>query len=149
MNILSELTALLETLDVPFETGHYSGIPPDEYAVIVPLTDRLELFADNQPHTDVQEARLSLYCRNNYMRLRNRLTKALLESDFTVTDRRYIGMEDDTKYHHYAIDVVKNYELGESEINTDDIGNEPEAPEIKNGCKRPKPQNATYQKEEI
>jgi len=30
-----------------------------------------------------------------------------------VTDRRYIGHEDDTDYHHYAIDVAKEYELQE------------------------------------
>ena len=32
---------------------------------------------------------------------------------FTITDRRYIGHEDDTGYHHYAIDVAKYYILEE------------------------------------
>ena len=40
-------------------------------------------------------------------------TFALLNADFTVTERRYIGHEDDTGYHHYAIDVAKNYRLEE------------------------------------
>ena len=31
----------------------------------------------------------------------------------TITDRRYIGHEDDTGYHHYAIDVAHHYELEE------------------------------------
>jgi hypothetical protein len=37
----------------------------------------------------------------------------LLNDDFTVTERRYIGHEDDTGYHHYAIDVAKNYGMEE------------------------------------
>jgi hypothetical protein len=26
-----------------------------------------------------------------------------------VTERRYIGLEEDTSYHHFAIDVAKEY----------------------------------------
>ena len=110
MNILSELNELLTKVGVSFETGIYSGKATDEYVVIVPLSDRLEVFADNQPQTEIQEARLSLYCKSNYIKLRNRLTKALLESDFTITDRRYIGFENESKYHHYVIDLSKSYE---------------------------------------
>nr|WP_278532777.1 hypothetical protein [Dehalococcoides mccartyi] len=47
------------------------------------------------------------------MSLKNQIVRALLDADFTITDRRYIGHEDDTGYHHYAIDVAKNYELEE------------------------------------
>ncbi len=111
MNILSELNSLLENLKIPFETGHYSGIPPNEYIVIIPMTDSFELYADNTPQNEVQEARLSLYSKSNYYKLRNRLTKALLKADFTITDRRYIGFEADEKLHHYVIDVLKQYEL--------------------------------------
>ena len=32
-------------------------------------------------------------------------------SGFTITDRRYIGYESDTKYHHIAIDVAKHYNI--------------------------------------
>jgi hypothetical protein len=113
MNILSELTALLTGLNIPFEAGHYSGIPPDEYLVIIPLADSFALSADNLPQADVQEARLAIYSKKNYYPLRNQLTKKLLESDFTISDRRYIGFEADTKYHHAVIDVTKNYEIPE------------------------------------
>jgi hypothetical protein len=111
MSILTELSTLLEGLNVPFETGHFNGEAPDEYMVIVPLSDTLENFVDNLPTNDVQEVRLSIFTRNNYIKLRNQLTKYLLESDFTVTDRRYIGFEADTKVHHYVIEVLKNYEF--------------------------------------
>jgi hypothetical protein len=113
MNILEELTEILTELDVPFETGEFNGKAPDEYVVIVPLADTFDLHADNKPQSEVQEARLSLFCKGNYMRLRNRLTKVLLKTDFTITDRRYVGFEQDTKYHHYAIEVANNYELEE------------------------------------
>ncbi len=113
MNILEELVAVLTGLKIAFETGHYSGVPPDEYVVIVPLADTFRLLADNMPQADVQEARLSIFSKGNYHALRNKLTKVLLQEDFTVTDRRYIGFEQDTKMHHYAIEVAKNYEVEE------------------------------------
>jgi hypothetical protein len=113
MNILEDLTDLLTELDIPFETGEFSGKTPDEYVVIVPLADTFELHADNKPQTEVQEARLSLFCKGNYMRLRNKLTKVLLKTDFTITDRRYVGFEQDTKMHHYAIELSNLYELEE------------------------------------
>ena len=115
MNILTDLTALLTDLKIPFEAGHFSGIPPDEYIVIIPLVDSFELTADNMPQMDVQEARLAIYSKKNYYPLRNMLTKALLDLGFTITDRRYIGFEADTKFHHAAVDVAKSYEF-ESEV---------------------------------
>ena len=41
------------------------------------------------------------------------IVKALLSADFTVTARKYVGHEDDTGYHHYAVDTAKNYEMEE------------------------------------
>jgi hypothetical protein len=103
----------LHILDIPVETGVFSGVPLDEYIVITPMTDTFEVFADNRPRHEVQEARLSLFAKGNYMNLKNQVVEALLDTDFTITDRRYIGHEDDTGYHHYAIDVAKEYEIEE------------------------------------
>ena len=61
----------------------------------------------------MQEARLSLYSQGNYIKEKNRLVKALLADDFTITDRRYIGYESETGYHHFAVDVAKHYEMEE------------------------------------
>ncbi|MCR4437077.1 MAG: hypothetical protein NUV41_14830 [Eubacteriales bacterium] len=36
-----------------------------------------------------------------------------LQAGFTIADRRHIGHEDDIGYHHYAIDVAKEYEVRE------------------------------------
>ena len=113
MSILADIQAALSDLDVPIETGVFSDEPPEEYVVVTPLADTYELHADNLPEYETQEARLSLFSRGNYLKRKKQLSKALLAADFTITDRRYIGHEDDTGYHHYAIDVAKLYRLEE------------------------------------
>ena len=109
MSILSELNSLLDGLGIPAETGVFSAAAPDEYAVVTPLADIYEVHADNHPCFEVQEARLSLFSKKNYIRRKNRIAAALLAAGFTITDRRYIGYENDTDFHHYAIDVAKAY----------------------------------------
>jgi len=113
MSLLSDLNVVLIPLDIPVETGVFSGIPPDEYLVFIPLTDIFEVHADNSPGYDVQEVRISLFSKGNYQQRKRQITTALLNADITVTERRYIGHEDDTGYHHYTIDVAKNYRLEE------------------------------------
>ena len=113
MSILSELNVLCETANIPVETGVFSGVPPDEYLVLTPLTDTFTVFGDNKPLADINEVRISLFSKNNYLQRKNQLVRMLLQADFVITDRRYIGHEDDTGYHHYAIDVAKFYELEE------------------------------------
>ena len=113
MSILADIQSALSDLDIPIETGVFSDEPPEEYVVVTPLADTYELHADNLPEYETQEARLSLFSRGNYLKRNRQLSKALLAADFTITDRRYIGHEDDTGYHHYAIDVAKTYETEE------------------------------------
>ena len=111
MSILKELNTILDGLGISVETGVFKGKAPDEYAVITPMSDVFEGFADNAPHFEIQEARISLFDKGSYTALKNQIVRILLEADFIITDRRYIGHEDDTGYFHYAIDVAKNYEL--------------------------------------
>ena len=111
MNILEELSPLLEGLGVSVETGIFSGIAPDEYVVVTPMADGFPLFADDRPGYDQQEARLSVYSKGNYLALKSKIIGALLDADFTITARQYIGHEDDTKYHHYGVDVAKLYQM--------------------------------------
>ncbi len=109
MSLLSELNAIAESCGVPMETGVFTDPAPDTYLVLTPLSDGFDLNADNRPGIDIQEVRLSLFCKENYTKIKNRLVKAVLNADMTITDRRYIGFETDTGYHHYAIDVAKSY----------------------------------------
>ena len=113
MSILADIQSALSDLDIPIETGVFSDEPPEEYVVVTPLADTYELHADNLPGYEAQEARLSLFSKGNYLMRKGQLSNALLAADFVITDRRYIGHEDDTGYHHYAIDVAKLYGLEE------------------------------------
>lgn len=110
MGILEELNTVLAALDVPVETGVFSGKAPERYAVITPLSDAFDLHADNAPGVDIQEARISLFVKGNYTSLKNRIVRLLLQNDFTVTGRMYNGYETDTGYHHYTVDVARYYE---------------------------------------
>lgn len=113
MSLLSELTAIATELTLPVETGVFSGTAPNEYLVLTPLTDLLELHADNAPVGEVQEVRLTLYVKGSYTKYKNTITRALLQREITVTDRRYNGHDNDTGYHQYTIDVAKYYEMEE------------------------------------
>jgi hypothetical protein len=112
MSILSELNTLLSPV-LPVETGVFSGVPPDEYLVLTPMTEEFALFGDNTPLFNISEVRISLFSKGNYLQRKKQITALLLAAEFTITDRRYIGHEDDTGYHHYAIDVAKHCELKE------------------------------------
>lgn len=112
MTLLSEVKQIASSLDIPVETGVFSGKPPERYIVLTPLSDRLQLYADNAPESEVQEVRISLYTKASYISAKNALIRILLAADITITDSKYIGHEDDTDYYHYAVDTAKNYEYG-------------------------------------
>lgn len=113
MSLLSELNAVAKSLGIAVETGVFTDTAPNEYLVLTPLVDTFDLHADNTPGVDVQEVRLSLFTKGNYTKRKNQIVRALLAADITITDRRYVGHEDDSGYHHYAIDVANHYEMEE------------------------------------
>lgn len=105
-SLLEQLSHIAEELGLPYAVGLYAQTPaPDTYLVFTPLTDSLGVFADNTPGIEVEEARIALFTKTNYLGLRNQLTRALIDAGLTVTARRYIGYEADTGFHHYSIDV--------------------------------------------
>ena len=111
MSLLSDLQTIAEHCGLPVETGVFSGKAPDTYLVLTPMSDGFELHADNAPVLETQGVRLSLLIMGSYTKLKIALVRALLGADMYITDRRYIGFETDTGYHHYAIDVAQIYEL--------------------------------------
>ena len=113
MSILAEINTALGTCGIPLETGVFTTIAPDKYIVVVPLADTFGVNADNTPTYDVQEARISLYSKSNYIADKNKIVRLLLNADFTITGRQYIGYETGTEYHHYVVDVAKHYEMEE------------------------------------
>lgn len=120
MSILSEITTLVTTCDLPVETGQFTATPPHKYVVLTPLYDEFTLFADNRPGYDIQEVRVSLFVKGNYLSDRDSLVTALLEADFTITERRHTYYDEDTGYHGYSIDVSKTYAYTAYTNNTPD-----------------------------
>ena len=77
MSILSDLKSIIEPLNIPIETGVFSKEAPSEYIVLVPLNDSYPLNADNLPQADVQEVRITVYTKGNYLRLKNKILSTL------------------------------------------------------------------------
>ncbi len=111
MSLLEDLQTTLSELDIPVETGIFSDKAPEQYLVIIPLSDTFDLHVDNAPGIDVQEARLSLFTTGSYTAAKKKLIRLLLRDDFTITGRLYNGYETETGYHHYTVDVAKHYEM--------------------------------------
>ena len=57
------------------------------------------------------EKKVMPFSKENYMPRKNEVVKVLLKEDFTITERRYVGYEEDTGFHHFAIDVSKIYKV--------------------------------------
>ena len=109
MSVLQELTSALSALGAPLETGVFTDKPPDEYIVITPMTEWAAVSGDNWPVIDVAEFRITLYTRKNYVRRKNQIIRACLDNGFTITMRRYVGFEESTGYHTYAVDAAKEF----------------------------------------
>jgi hypothetical protein len=113
MDLLTEVNAMMNALGIPVETGVFSDEAPETYVVLTPLADVFDLHADNRPGVDIQEVRVSTFSKGNYLALKNQIVRAALDADMIITDRVYIGHEDETQYHHYAIDISKYYAWGD------------------------------------
>ncbi|MGJ9627415.1 hypothetical protein ACRQGT_01115 [Actinotignum sp. GS-2025c] len=105
--LLENLSHIAKQLGLAYAVSCYTDSPaPDTYLVFTPLTDSFEIFADNTPGIEVEEVRIALFTKTNYLGLRNQLTRALIDEGLTVAARRYIGYEADTGFHHYSIDIA-------------------------------------------
>lgn len=111
MSLLADLNTIARNVGISVETGVFSGNAPTEYLVLTPLSDTFDIHGDNTPGVDVQEVRITLFTKGSYTKWKNTLVRAILAADMTITDRRYVGHDDDTGYHNYAIDVANYYEL--------------------------------------
>lgn len=104
--LLENLSHIAKQLGLAYAVSYYTDSPaPDTYLVFTPLTDSFDIFADNTPGIEIEEARISLFTKTNYLALRDQITKALIGARLVITGRRYIGYEADTGFHHYSIDV--------------------------------------------
>ena len=113
MSMLEELNAIVVSAGFPVETGVFSGTASDEYVVITPISEHFALFSDDTPGMNIEEARLSLFSKKNYIQKKDLLVRMLLSAGFLVTERRYGGYEQETGYHLYSLDVAHEYEQEE------------------------------------
>ena len=113
MSMLKELNAIVESAGLPVETGVVSTPAPTEYVVITQISEHFSLFSDDAPGMNIEEARLSLFSNGNYGAAKDLLVRMLLSAGFLVTERRYVGYEEETKYHHYSVDVAREKEFKE------------------------------------
>lgn len=113
MSILSDTMEIISDLGIPVETGVFKNEAPEIYIVLVPLSDTYPLSADNRPEVDCQELRISLFSKENYIKNKNRILKALIDKEFYITERRYNGYDTVSGYHQYSIDIANNYLLEE------------------------------------
>jgi len=111
MNILVDVTKIINNIGIDVETGVFSDIAPDVYVVITPIVDSYVLFASDHPEYDSQEVRISIYSKGSYVDIKNKILTTLQKEPFTITSRQYIGHEDNTGYHHYSIDVAMIYPI--------------------------------------
>ena len=114
MMLLEKLISLFSELDVPIETGIFS-----EQALtihrLIPVASTYELYADNLPKQDIEEVRISIYSKSNYLSIKRNLEKLLLVNGLTITERRYNGYEKESKYHHFTIDVADHFNIEEEQ----------------------------------
>ena len=104
--LLENLSHIAKQLGLAYAVSCYTDSPaPDTYLVFTPLTDSFEIFADNTPGVEIEQARISLFTKTNYLSLRDQITKALISARLVIPGRRYIGYEADTGFHHSSIDV--------------------------------------------
>ena len=73
---------------------------PDAFLVIIPGMDDFPVCADDRPIVETEEVELALYCKGNYLKMRDEITTRLLYADITITSRKYMEFEKETKYHH-------------------------------------------------
>ena len=104
--LLENLSHIAKQLGLAYAVSCYTASPaPHTYLGFTPLTDSFDIFADNTPGIEIEQARISLFTKTNYLALRDQITKALISARLVITARRYIGYEADTGFHHYSIDV--------------------------------------------
>ena len=113
MSILSEAKEIIFGLGIPVETGVFKKEAPDTYVVLIPLVDTYPLSADNKPEVDLQELRITIFSKENYNKIKNRILKILIDKEFCITERKYNGYDTVTGYYQYSIDIANNYQLEE------------------------------------
>lgn len=112
MSIYELIIQTLKPLDILVSMQQNKDKASSRYVTMIPLYDNYEVFADNKPTLEVSQVQLAIFAKGNYLDLVAEINKALIEADFTITNRKYIEYEEDIKLHHYVIDVAMEFFYG-------------------------------------
>ena len=67
---------------------------PDAFLVIIPGMDDFPVCADDRPIVETEEVELALYCKGNYLKMRDEITTRLLYADITVNSPEVMGISE-------------------------------------------------------
>lgn len=109
MSIYELIKNTLEPLNISVTVNENINKSFEQYVTMIPLYDGFDMFADNKPGMEFSEVELAVYSKGNYLKLVKDITVLLIDAGFTITNRRYIEYEKDTKLHHYIIDVAMEF----------------------------------------
>lgn len=118
MSMNSDIIMALSTVNLPKQTGMYTGTPqPDgtivhelNYIVLTPLGERNEDIADDKDLTETEEMDVNLYYVGNYLAVKNQIKTLLKSAGFFISDSNYIEVlkiSDGVYQHHYVFTVEK------------------------------------------
>lgn len=110
MSIFEELNAIFDNLNIPVQTAEFTDMPPPEsYSVLTPVSDDFDFYAGDKPLVEINAVRITILTKHNYTAIVRKITNELLKNEFDITQRRYVSLDVETKYHQYAIDCEKYY----------------------------------------
>ena len=106
MTIIEKIVAICDSLSLSVEVGSDENEErPDNYAVIVPITDNYTQFADDEPTHECNKVRMAIYTKGDYTQLVTQLSQAMLNAGLCITSRGFVERERDTRLYHYNIDA--------------------------------------------
>lgn len=106
MTILEILNGIFDSRGITMQVGMDIGNEEKEvYAVLTPLSDAFSQFADDEPTHEINAVRISLYTKSDYTTIVTAVVSDMLAAGLTITDKRFIEYEKNTKFYHYNIDA--------------------------------------------
>lgn len=112
MSLLSEIKSAVAAAGFTVEAGRFSASPPSLYAVLIPLPTRTTLSCDDAPTREQENARIAIYTRDDQITAHaSSVVAALRAAGINITDRSYVGVDDDTGMYQYDVDAAKEYSI--------------------------------------
>lgn len=109
MSIFEIIIDTLKPLNIPVAFNENLDKQSSQYVSMIPIQEGFIAYSDNKPGMEIIEVELAVYTKGNYIDLAREITRLLIEAGFTIRNRKYIEFKEDTKLHHYVIDVAMEF----------------------------------------